>query len=112
MVKEIAIMHIENEKSQAKEALKAGNEGKARVCARRAAGIAITFWLQSHPELKWGESSINLLNNLKEDNSVPVEIKQAAIRLTTSVKDQSSLPFTQDPFRDSDVIVKYFLNNN
>jgi len=111
MIKEIAIMHIDNEISLARKALAIGNVGKARVCARRAAGIAVTYWLDLHPELHWGESAIGMLNKLTEDNSMDGEIRNAAARLTASVKNQNPLQFTQDPLYDSNIIINYFLNN-
>ncbi len=111
MIKEIAIMHIDNEISLARKALETGNEGKARVCARRAAGIAITYWLDLHPELHWGESAVSLLNNLKEYKQVPDKIREAAMRLTTSVKNINSPEFTEDPLLDSGIIVQYLITN-
>lgn len=104
-------MHIENEISMAKKALEEGNAGKARVCARRAAGIAISYWLESHPEINWGESAISLLNNLKEYRQMPDKIREAAIRLTTSVKNKNLTEFTEDPLQDSSIIIKYFIKN-
>ncbi len=111
MIKEIAVMHIENEISLAKRALVEENTGKARVCARRAAGIAISYWLESHPEINWGESAISLLNNLKVNKLMPDKIREAAVRLTTSVKNKSSKEFTEDPLQDSGIIIKYFIKN-
>ena len=110
MIKEIAIMHIENELSLAKKALNDGNNGKARVCARRAAGIAISYWLEFQPKMNWGESSINLLNEVKNYKPLKEEIRLAAERLTTSVSKKDSLQFTADPMYDSKIIIEYFLN--
>ena len=39
---------IEQELTAAEAALKAGNDGKARVCARRAVALASEAWLERH----------------------------------------------------------------
>jgi hypothetical protein len=41
---------IQKELARAQAALEAKNEGKVRVCCRRAAGLAIRRWLASQPE--------------------------------------------------------------
>jgi hypothetical protein len=66
-------------------AMKVGNIGKARVCARRGCSLAIDFWLNNNPIKDWGQSAISKLSNLQEDQSVPIRIKDAAKRLTTNV---------------------------
>jgi len=112
MIKEIATMHVENELSLARKAFKEDNAGKARVCARRAAGIAISYWLESHPELDWGESAMTLLNEVKDYKPLKVEIRLAAERLTTSVNNKNTVQISTDPLSDSNIIIEYFLNNN
>ena len=47
MVTEIIFMKINKELTKAEQAMKEGNDGMARVCARRACGNAISFWLRS-----------------------------------------------------------------
>jgi HEPN domain-containing protein len=112
MIKEIAKMHIDNELSLARKAFNEGNAGKVRVCARRAAGIAISYWLESHPEMDWGESAMNLLNEVKDYKPIKEEIRLAAEKLTTSINNKSTMKITADPLSDSNIIIEYFLNNN
>ena len=40
-----SLVLIEQELAEAEEALKIANEGKIRVCARRAVGLADEVWL-------------------------------------------------------------------
>ncbi len=110
MVKEIVLMNIDVELNRAKKALEEGNIGMARVCARRACGISISFWLVDNPRQGYGASAMNQLRNIQSDDTVLKEVKGAAERLTTHVTNQSDSPFTDDPIADAKIITNYFLN--
>ena len=110
MVKEIAIMNIDAELNRAKQAVEEGNIGMARVCARRACGSAIAFWLQNNPRDSYGESAVNQLRSIQSDATVPKEVKDAAERLTTHVADQTTSPLSDDPITDAEIITRYFLS--
>jgi len=109
MVKEIAIMNIDVELTRAKKAMEEGNIGMARVCARRACGISVSFWLEDNPRQDYGESAMNQLRSIQSDDTVPKEVKDAAERLTTKVADQTTSPITDDPIEDASIITCYFL---
>jgi hypothetical protein len=109
MTKEIVLMNIDVELTRAKKALEEGNSGMARVCARRACGISISFRLQNDPHSGYGESAMNQLKSIQNDDSVPVKIKDAARGLLTNVSDQTTLPFSFNPVGDAELITKYFL---
>jgi len=94
------------------EAKKNGNIGKARVCARRGCGIAIEYWLQNHPEKDWGESAISMLTKLQGDQSIPKNIRDAAERLTKKVNQNFETGIEEDPLRDGETIIEYFLDKN
>jgi len=111
MDKEIALMNIDVELTRAKKALEEGNIGMARVCARRACGNAISFWLQNNLHNGYGESAMNQLKSIQIDESVPAEIKDAARRLSTHVSDQTTLPISDNPVEDAELIIKYFLEH-
>jgi hypothetical protein len=111
MVKEIVLMNIDAELTRAKKALEEGNIGMARVCARRACGISISFWLQNNLHSGYGESAMNQLKSIQNDESVPDEIKDAARRLSTHVSDQTTLPFSDNPVGDAELITKHFLEH-
>lgn len=65
-----------------------GNEGQARVLARRAAGIV----LRQYYTASLGPSAYDLLQKLLADNSAPAAARQAAQNLTLRVSEQFSLP--------------------
>ncbi len=107
MVKEIIIKKINTELTKAEQALKEGNEGMARVCARRACGNAISFWLEDNPRQGYGESSMNQLKNIQVDDMVPEEVKDAAKRLTAQISGQFGSSISSDPINDANTIIKY-----
>jgi len=110
MVKEIVLMNIDVELNRAKKAVEEGNIGMARVCARRASGISISYWLQNNLRNGYGESAMNQLRSIQSDDTVPKKVKDAAERLTMHVTNQSELTFTDDPIADAKIITNYFLN--
>ncbi len=109
MTRAQALEQIEKELTTATQARKAGNEGMVRVCARRAAGVAIAFWLERNPRQGWGVDAMNQLKKLQLDESMPKEIRDAALRLTTKVNRQFTTPFSTDPVEDSKIIVNHLL---
>lgn len=106
---EQARANVQREIQAAETAMAIGNDGKARVCARRAAGIAIGYWLARHPERVWGADAMTRLSRLREDTTVPAEIRQAALRLTTKITQQFTSPFSTDPLEDCRILTDYFL---
>jgi len=96
---------IESELKQAREAQAAGNAGRARVCARRAAGMAIREWSG-----KSGDA-LKQLGRLQMDNAAPENVREAAQRLSTKVQVDHTLPFESDPIEDARVIITYLRKN-
>jgi hypothetical protein len=109
MTKEDAVALIGKEFSQATQAASEGNSGMVRVCARRAAGIAIRFWLQQHPRKFWGMDAMNQLRNVHLDQSVPLGVRSAARRLTARITPEFEPPQKSDPLEDSKLIIDHFL---
>ncbi|MBI3365403.1 MAG: hypothetical protein HY033_10880, partial [Ignavibacteriae bacterium] len=79
--KEYYFEQIEKELATAREALKIGNAGKARVCARRAAGQALTWLMTKYPRSDWGKDALGQLSCVKDDAAFPREVRDAAVRL-------------------------------
>ena len=73
-----------------------GNEGQARVCARRAAGIAAREYLSRRGEILRTPSAYDLLNVLKEDPQFPQDLKRIAEHLTLRVNKEFKLPLDVD----------------
>lgn len=98
---------IERELQFALEAQAEGNAGKARVCARRAAGLAIRAYYQRRDGAGWGGDAIAQLKRLQSDASAPEHVRAAAARLTTKVDFDHSLPFAEDPVADARGIIRF-----
>ncbi len=104
--KEHYFEQIDKELAVAREAEKAGNEGKSRVCARRAAGQAITWFLSRYPHEGWGADAMNQLLHVKEDPAFPEEARRAAVRLTTKISERFTSPFATNPIEDATIIIE------
>jgi len=87
---------LELEFERAKTARARGNEGQARVCARRAAGIAIREYYARRGKSVRTPSAYDLLNLLTEEPRLSPEIKQAAAYLTLRVTEEFKLPVNVD----------------
>jgi len=73
-----------------------GNEGQARVCARRAAGIAIREYLTRQGIRPPSSSAYDLLNLIKDDPHLSSTLKQIAEHLTLRVTEEFKLPVDAD----------------
>jgi hypothetical protein len=78
----------------------AGNEGRARVCARRAAGMAARDFLSLHRVKPYdtaqgrlnSDSAYVALQTLASYPGLPSELKKASINLTMRVSPEFQLP--------------------
>lgn len=84
----------EFEKAEQARALK--NEGQARVCARRAAGIAIREYLTRQGIRPPSTSAYDLLNLLKDDPRLSPDLRRIADHLTLRVTEEFKLPVNAD----------------
>jgi hypothetical protein len=100
---------IHEEFSVAARSRSAGNEGRVRVCARRAAGAAITYWLQEQEGEGQGVDAMTQLRAIQRDLSIPEGVREAATRLTTRITGQFEAPYPSDPLEDARVIIDYVL---
>jgi hypothetical protein len=87
---------IESELEKAHEARARGNEGQARVCARRAAGIAAREYLERQGVRPPSLSAYDLLNLLKEDPQLSTHLRSIANHLTIRVTEEFKLPVNAD----------------
>lgn len=87
---------IEVELERARQARARGNEGQARVCARRAAGIAARAYFTRRGEKIRTPSAYDLLNRLAQDVSLSSELRQSANYLTLRVNAEFRLPIDVD----------------
>ena len=94
---------IELERAEAARA--AGNEGKARVCARRAAGMAIQFHYRERFGEIGGPNTLKLLRRFLQAPDTPEPLRAAAKRLTTRLGADRTMPFSEDLLQDARNIV-------
>ena len=87
---------IQAEFEKAAQARGRGNEGQARVCARRAAGIAIREYLNRRGTRPPSVSAYDLLNLLKEDPLLSPDLRRIADHLTVRVTEEFRLPVDAD----------------
>ena len=87
---------LQAEFERAEQARTRGNEGQARVCARRAAGIAAREYLTRRGQIIRTPSAYDLLSLLVEDASLTDELRQSAALLTLRVNEEFKLPVDVD----------------
>jgi uncharacterized protein (UPF0147 family) len=101
---------VELELDRAAQALADNNIPRERVCCRRAAGAAIRQWVAQQAEPPaWGRMAITQLRTLAEEDAVPAEVRWAAARLSTTVSEDHTLPFDNDPVDDALIIIRHFV---
>ena len=102
-------MTLEFEK--AAQARANGNEGQARVCARRAAGIAIRDYMKRREVRVTSMSAYDLLNLMKEDPRLPPDLKRVADHLTLRVTEEFKLPVDADLDEEARILCGWLLKN-
>lgn len=101
---------INAELKKAEQARARGNEGQARVCARRAAGIAAREYLVRkgiHPP---SASAMDLLNLLNDDPLLSPDLKLIADHLTMRVTEEFKLPVQADLVAEARTLCNALLN--
>jgi hypothetical protein len=86
------LAEVQVEMDNAEQARAKGNEGKARVCARRAAGIAAREFLARQGLPARNTSVYDLLNLVAQDAAAPSVLRNAAVILTLRVDEEFRLP--------------------
>jgi hypothetical protein len=87
---------FDRELQQAEQARAEGNEGMARVCARRAAGVAIGEYFRLHGLPAPGPSAYDRLRTLQNIPAVPPDARRAAENLVTRINVDGALPVEAD----------------
>lgn len=93
---------FDQEMRLAAAARRRGNEGQARVCARRAAGQAVRAYFQHRGLPVGGSSAYDLLQDLLASPNVPEEARQAAGSLILRVDENFKLPQGLDLLREAE----------
>ena len=72
--------------------------------------MAIEHWLEFHPNRNYGASAITMLSKLQEDHTIPKEIRDAAERLTKKVDNKFETGVEENPLKDGEMIIEYYLD--
>ena len=94
-------LDIEAELEKAELARQAGNEGKARVCARRAAGSAARAFLTRHAVHLSDASAFAALQALAEFSGLAPDLRIAALHLTMRLTEAFTLLVDADLISDA-----------
>ena len=103
---------INAEFEKAEQARARGNEGQARVCARRAAGIAAREYLTRQGIRPSSVSAYDLLNLLKGDPRLSPDLQQIADHLTLRVTEEFKLPVEADLITEAKTFCEGLLREN
>jgi len=102
---------VESEFEKAEQARARGNEGQARVCARRAAGIAIREYLTRQGVRPPSVSAYDLLNFLKDDPHLSDDLRLIADHLTLRVNEEFKLPVEADLIAEARTLCETLIPN-
>ena len=99
---------IKEELLLAKQSRLEGNEGRARVCARRAAGAAVKDYLKkkigiTHKQ----ENAIQSLLILAQMETLPARVQEAVNWLVQRVNQDHNLPPEVDLIHEAGVVIEY-----
>lgn len=84
------------------------NYGMARVCGRRASGMAIGYWLEKeHRSEDYGTSYMSHLKALAADEDIHPNVRAAAKRLTTYKYEVGKQEVSVNPLADAMLIIRY-----
>jgi HEPN domain-containing protein len=102
-------IQLKQEFERAAQAREKKNEGQARVCARRAAGIAIREYFVRRGIRPPNTSAYDLLNLLKHEPLLPANMKLVTDHLTVRVTEEFKLPVEADLVVEARLLCKWLL---
>ena len=97
------------ELTAAEEAWRSGNDGRARVCCRRALGAVLAATTHETSPGHKKSTAIERINFFLRREDIPESVRRAAIRITTNVEYRLSPDFTFNPILDSQIIIGFLL---
>lgn len=103
---------IEREMSLGQKARELGLEGKARVCARRAVGIALRRYFSIHRPNMAASSVVDLIQAFQERPDLPVNIREICAHLLTRVDPDYNLPVPVDLLAEAQLLIDYVLEDD
>lgn len=100
-------IHVQEEILLAKQSREEGNEGRARVCARRAAGTAAGQFLIGKGVGNSQDNAVQSLIRLSAIDSLPDRVQIAARWLVMRVDESSNLPQEVDLIQEAGVVIRF-----
>jgi len=100
---------FEAEMDRGAQARGRGNEGQARVCARRAAGLAAAEYFRRRGHLTRSSSAIDVLNELAREPSLPDDLEPLLTHLLQRVSPEFQLPPDVDLLADARLLEQQLL---
>ena len=102
-------MRFAREMKMAEKARAQGNEGKARVCARRAAGIVADAYLRKRGIATPAMTAYERVKLLATWPGLPEGVPQVVGHLTTRVNENYDLPIDADLVADAQWLARVLL---
>jgi len=104
-------MQIKEELLLAKQSRLEGNEGRARVCARRAAGAAVNEYLQKMGITHKQENAFQSLLILSQSIKLPARVQEAVEWMVQKVNLDHNLPPEVDLIHEAGIVIQYIEAN-
>jgi hypothetical protein len=105
------LLQAEQELVGCRNAWKSGNAGKARVGARRAAGMAIRACLRLEPQPGYGSNFMHHLAGVADGEGLPTALRESAHRLANRGWPDDGfstpLPDPLEPSADANSIIQW-----
>jgi hypothetical protein len=105
-------LQIQEELLLAKQSRREGNEGRARVCARRAAGAAAQNYLLQAGVSDRKENVLESLHKMKQAMKLPEHVEKAIDRLLLKVDTDLSLPLDIDLISEAETVIQFILSGD
>lgn len=106
MIAEEALSRANAELAGAEKARSAGFEGRARVSARRAAGIAVRSFLSIHGASLGTASAFDILQFFRDRRETSAEVRQVIDHLLMRVNEDFNLPSQIDLISETRWLIK------
>lgn len=100
-------LQIQEELLLAKQSRLEGNEGRARVCARRAAGAAVKEYFELRGIAHQEENAIQALLVLRQSGDLPHRVLKALDWLVQRVNEEHNLPPDVDLIHEAGIVIQY-----
>jgi len=100
-------IQIQEELLLAKQSRIEGNEGRARVCARRAAGAAVKLYLGKMDLVSQSDSAMQSLKKFQTTIDLPDRIDKAVSWLIQRVDENHNLPDEIDLIHEANLVLEY-----